>query len=389
MKREIGPDGNVVIYGVPQSDRESSQYAPEPYSYEDPPTQGQLGPVIFIVILVLVLVGGGVMLYLSYEDSEPGMSQAELNARLADASSRTPSGRSEAITPQGTASGSVSLDVLSDREGATVLVDYDSVGTTPLRSHKLSAGVYVLSVIFRDSGRIDTVVVLDEATSRTFSFTPEAAMRPRENEMEESLPVARSQDAETPAQINDTTPSPPEPPAEDRTQQSTADTRTQQETSSRQNQAQSQALSRRSSVGQIHIATEPSGATVVIDGQYRGRTPLRISDVEPGSYNVAVQLAGYEAERTVLDVSPSQTAESIYELVRQTATLSVLVEPWGSIYIDGELQARETDVRYSTTLYVGTYEVAAEHPVLGRKSVSVTLNPDTTRDLVIDLTADN
>jgi hypothetical protein len=67
------------------------------------------------------------------------------------------------------------------------------------------------------------------------------------------------------------------------------------------------------------------------------------------------------------------------------AELRVTVVPWGSIYIDGQLVVRETDVRQTFTLPPGPHTIAAEHPTLGRTEATIDLIPGSTRSVTLEL----
>ncbi|MGI9173809.1 MAG: SPOR domain-containing protein [Rhodothermales bacterium] len=71
----------------------------------------------------------------------------------------------------------------------------------------------------------------------------------------------------------------------------------------------------------------------------------------------------------------------------QTGLLKVLVKPWGSIYIDGELRQRETDLPYAAPLTPDTYRVTAVHPTLGTWERTVYVAPGEEASVVVDLNA--
>ena len=52
-------------------------------------------------------------------------------------------------------------------------------------------------------------------------------------------------------------------------------------------------------VGGLQVATEPAGATVLIDGEARGVAPLTLSDLKAGEHAVVVQGTGEPVSRTV------------------------------------------------------------------------------------------
>ena len=51
--------------------------------------------------------------------------------------------------------------------------------------------------------------------------------------------------------------------------------------------------------GELEIQTEPSGATVEVDGRSRGRSPVSLMDVAAGDHHVVVRNQGVEYRRTV------------------------------------------------------------------------------------------
>jgi hypothetical protein len=72
------------------------------------------------------------------------------------------------------------------------------------------------------------------------------------------------------------------------------------------------------------------------------------------------------------------------ELTPQTGTVRILALPWGTIYVNDALHTRNADIWVSTTRPVGTHDVTAVHPALGRQTRTVTVAPGTT-SLTIDL----
>jgi len=60
--------------------------------------------------------------------------------------------------------------------------------------------------------------------------------------------------------------------------------------------------------GSLYITSSPSGASVNIDGSYRGNTPLYISPVSTGYHSVGISYEGYENYYTDVYVSPGAEA---------------------------------------------------------------------------------
>jgi hypothetical protein len=53
-----------------------------------------------------------------------------------------------------------------------------------------------------------------------------------------------------------------------------------------------------STAGTLNVTSAPRGADVYLDNQYKGRTPLVITDVSPGSHFVELRLSGFESWTT-------------------------------------------------------------------------------------------
>jgi hypothetical protein len=82
----------------------------------------------------------------------------------------------------------------------------------------------------------------------------------------------------------------------------------------------------------ITITSEPSGATVRIDNEERGTTPLTISDLAPGRHELEVRHTGY------------QTYYSSFNITARLATLVVTTDPVGAeIYLNGVYKGKTTE----------------------------------------------
>lgn len=88
----------------------------------------------------------------------------------------------------------------------------------------------------------------------------------------------------------------------------------------------------------LQITSEPSGASVFINDEFRGPTPLHNLEVPTGEHVLRIQKAGYEVYRSALKVG-SRGAESIHAVLRvaERGILVVRSRPEGaSVHLDGE-----------------------------------------------------
>ncbi len=86
----------------------------------------------------------------------------------------------------------------------------------------------------------------------------------------------------------------------------------------------------------VNITSQPEGATVIVDGQDRGTTPLTLFDLAPGRHHLKYRLAGYEERDRFFDMSEGPFIEKNEVMVEQKALLLLKTEPEGAdIAIDG------------------------------------------------------
>ena len=69
--------------------------------------------------------------------------------------------------------------------------------------------------------------------------------------------------------------------------------------------------------GALNVDSRPSGAAVTINGQPRGNTPLTITDLPPGEYQILMAMPGYRPFTTTVRVVAG-------ERVRAAASLTAL-----------------------------------------------------------------
>ena len=143
-----------------------------------------------------------------------------------------------------------------------------------------------------------------------------------------------------------------------------------------------------SEVGSITADSFPSGAQVYFNGEYRGTSPLAISDVYPGTYTISMELTGYRSWTTSTTVFPGSRSSVSADLQPATTTGSLSISsnpPGSSVYLDG-LYKGITPVTL-TGIAAGTHAVQLDHagfydwrspvtvPSGGKNTLMGTLNP--------------
>ncbi|MGA2913524.1 MAG: PEGA domain-containing protein [Methanoregula sp.] len=88
--------------------------------------------------------------------------------------------------------------------------------------------------------------------------------------------------------------------------------------------------------GSINLSSIPDGTSVVVNNVYKGRTPLNVSGLDPGTYNVTFSHFGYARLSTPVTVQAGSVSEVNATLVMLTGSLFVNTTPAGAqLTLDG------------------------------------------------------
>ena len=290
------------------------------------------------------------------------------------------------------------LSVTSEPAGAAVLLDDDTLGTTPLQAHPVPSGVYFVSLRKDGYAARDTVLYFGagEAVDVRLDLPPTEGAAPSplaaagaDRTPEQAPPPSRtSEPANPPSRTSEREPLPSPtsepPPATDVIAEEVAEEEPLEEASLEEGEEEEVP----SEPGQLLITSEPVGAEVWLDGQRVGVTPLLRRDVQPGAYDVALRRDGYAPFATSVELRPGQRIVSVSgRLEGRSGTLAVLVRPWGTIYIDGQLHRRDADTEYAVQLPTGPHTVRVVHPTLGTWEDTVDVQPGATRRVEVRLPA--
>jgi len=101
--------------------------------------------------------------------------------------------------------------------------------------------------------------------------------------------------------------------------------------------------------GSVNITSTPAGAVVAVDGQVLGtiKTPVTLSDIEPGYHTVEVTLAGHQPWSAIVQVTAGEISvvPVVLTPVPPTGTLNVTSSPSGAVvYVDGTYQGRTPEL---------------------------------------------
>lgn len=100
----------------------------------------------------------------------------------------------------------------------------------------------------------------------------------------------------------------------------------------------------------LALTSEPSGAAVIIDGQYRGETPLELNLLPERDYQLRLFKAGFSAHESQIRLNQGEDRRIDQSLQQVTGQLSVNVNPSDAeIWVDGRRVSEG-----STTLTLST-----------------------------------
>lgn len=128
----------------------------------------------------------------------------------------------------------------------------------------------------------------------------------------------------------------------------------------------------------ISIRTQPSGASVAINGEIVGITPLEPYAVGPGTMKVRLVRDSYQADEFDVTLKEGQDTSLVVQL-KSLAVASQLVlgvVPSGSISVDGKVQQSG-----AVDVTAGSHTLLFAHPQYGSKTITVDVRQGETKRL--------
>jgi hypothetical protein len=114
--------------------------------------------------------------------------------------------------------------------------------------------------------------------------------------------------------------------------------------------------------GSVSIASSPAGADVLIDGGYRGRTPISISGLSIGRHSVVLDLPGYIRYEDAVDIQNGVMTylDPVLTATAAVGFISVDSSPTGAfVYVDGAYRGVTPLTVAATT---GSRRIELDHP---------------------------
>ncbi|HEY5622541.1 MAG TPA: PEGA domain-containing protein [Gammaproteobacteria bacterium] len=89
--------------------------------------------------------------------------------------------------------------------------------------------------------------------------------------------------------------------------------------------------------GRVELITDPPDASVSVNGEYRGQTPLTVSLAPGRAHSLTLAKAGYDAIEQELSVAADSGRTLRLEMTARMGTVEVSSEPAGAqVFVDGE-----------------------------------------------------
>ena len=273
------------------------------------------------------------------------------------------------------------LSIISDPPAATVLLNGESVGTTPLQNVELAAGVYQLQLDHERYLPLTSEVVItgrDIRQQLTLTLLPAWA------------PVTLTSDPEGAEillgdTVLDRTPATVELMEGAQTltlslpQYSSADIPLAVEAGKALDLGE---IELQPAPGNLQLVSTPSGANVTLDGSFAGRTPLML-DLTPGQqHQISLQKPGYQRHQEVLALTAGSQEEHNVTLKPQLGTVHFSIRPAAAtLYVGGK--------RYSggdRTLSLATIDHSVEIRLEGYATETLRVTPRAGLEQRVDIT---
>jgi hypothetical protein len=128
--------------------------------------------------------------------------------------------------------------------------------------------------------------------------------------------------------------------------------------------------------GQLILTSEPAGATVLLDNQAKGVTPLTLNSVENGDHTVTFQLSGYQTR--TMDVTVASNSKTIdvelqpNEKPTTTATTSISTSTTTSVTTT---VTESTTIPATTSATTSVATIATESSTASQQVTITQVNP--------------
>lgn len=114
------------------------------------------------------------------------------------------------------------------------------------------------------------------------------------------------------------------------------------------------------------IDSEPSGATIAIDGKAHGVTPIELTNVTSSRITAILFKEGFHARNEEIEIAPGESEKILLTLSPINREVMLTVIPWGNLYLDDELISERMSGTGTFVLSEGQHKITVQHPSFGK-----------------------
>ncbi|MDP2365715.1 MAG: PEGA domain-containing protein, partial [Ignavibacteria bacterium] len=138
--------------------------------------------------------------------------------------------------------------------------------------------------------------------------------------------------------------------------------------------------------GKLTVTSEPTGADVIINDKTVGKTPYTSSNLAIGDYTITITKSGFKPYTEKIKIEDIKSAPKISQKLEPlTGKVEILVRPYGSIYVNNELKAQDSNSPYVTELPGGKHKIRLVHPTLGKTEKEIIVIGEKLQKYIFDL----
>ena len=124
--------------------------------------------------------------------------------------------------------------------------------------------------------------------------------------------------------------------------------------------------------GSMDLRSVPDGASVMMGEQYKGKTPLTIGDLTPGTYDVVFSQFGYQKFPTRVPVEAGRISEVTATLVPDTGAIAISSVPANAtVRVDGQNAGTAPVLAVNLTRGNHTVAISLDGYISGEQTVAV------------------
>lgn len=289
------------------------------------------------------------------------------------------------------------LTVTTEPRGASVFLNNQLVGVTPFEGVKVAPGDYVMTTELDGFVQSDTIISIRGTASLALALNAVDAGALGDGSghilagLENVEPAASD-----PAPARDGSGSSFDTPVvaaggltEDRTPGRTEDSGVSQSTREVAGTRTEADRTPPALVGVMSVTSDPPGATVWLDGEAVGETPVTLRDIPSGNHQLRMTRPNHETFETDITVAAGIVTPFHGRLAPVVGTIVLEVSPEGSVYINDELVNERVSGTARFDVAPGSHTVRVVNESYGSREIPVEVRPTRSAELRVDFVTED